>query len=78
MERTSQEKTAFATHFGLYEFWNMPFGLVNAPTTFQRLMEIVLSGLVRDVCQVYLDDVLVFRRTLKECNRNLGKVLERI
>ena len=78
MERTSQEKTAFITHSGLYEFRKMPFGLVNAPATLQRLMEIVLSGLAREVCPVYLDDVLVFGRTLEEHNRNLRKVLERI
>ena len=78
MEASSQEKTAFATHCGLYEFHKMPFGLVNAPATFQRLMEVVLTGLARGVCHVYLDDVLVFGRTLEEHNRNLGLVLDRI
>ena len=56
----------------------MPFGLVNAPATFQRLMEAVLTGLARGVCHVYLDDVLVFERTLEEHNRHLGQVLRRI
>lgn len=51
-EPASQEKTPFVTHCGLYEFRKMPFGLGNAPTTFQRLMEMVLSGLARDKCQV--------------------------
>ena len=78
MEGTSQEKTAFATHSGLYEFRKMPFGLVNAPATFQRLMEIVLSGVARNGCHVYLDDVLVFGRTLEEHNHNLGRVFDRI
>jgi hypothetical protein len=53
------------------EFTKMPFGQVNAPATFQRLMELVLSGLAQDKCHIYLDDVLVFGRTLTEYNRNL-------
>ena len=78
MEKSSQEKTAFITHTGFYEFRKMPFGLVNAPATFQRLMEAVLSGIVRDGCHVYLDDVLVLGKTLQEHNKNLKKVLNRI
>ena len=78
METTSQEKTAFVTHCGLYEFTRMPFGLVNAPATFQRLMELALAGLVRKKCHIYLDDVLVFGRTLEEHTENLSSVLLRI
>ena len=78
MDPASQEKTAFITHSGLYEFKKMPFGLVNAPATFQRLMEVVLSGLARDGCMVYLDDILVFGRTLDEHNDNLAKVFQRL
>ena len=68
MESSSQEKTAFATHCGLYEFRKMPFGLVNMSATFQRLMEIILPRLARDGCHVYVDDVLVFSKTLEEQN----------
>ena len=64
MELSSQEKTAFTTHCGLYEFTKMPFGLVNALAMFQRL-EIVLLGLASDGCHVYLEDVLVFGRTME-------------
>ena len=78
MEATSQEKTAFSTYAGLFEFRKMPFGLVNAPATFQRLMEVVLAGLARKICLVYLDDVLVLGRTLDEHNTNLAQVLERL
>ena len=61
---------------GAYEFRKMPFGLVNAPATFQRLMEVVLAGLARDVCLVYLDDVLVMGKTVEEHNENLVKVFD--
>ena len=66
MEPESQEKTAFATHSGLYEFNVMPFGLCNAPATFQRLMEVVLTGIAREQCLVYLDDVLVTGHSFEE------------
>ena len=48
-----------------------PFGLVNAPATFQRLMEVVLAGLAHSMCVVYLDDILVFGKTVSEQNLNL-------
>ena len=78
MDPDSKEKTAFTTYAGLYQFKKMPFGLVNAPATFQRLMEVVLSGLARRVCVVYLDDILVFGRTITGHNANLVQVLQRL
>ena len=59
MHPESREKTAFSTTSGLYEFMAVPFGLCNAPDTFQRLMEVVLMGLTREKCVVYLDDILI-------------------
>ena len=56
----------------------MPFGLVNAPATFQRLMEVVLARLARTTCVVYLDNILVFGRNLSEHNANLKTVFERL
>ena len=76
VDQESQEKTAFITYSGLYEFKKMSFGLVNTSATFQRLMEVVLNGLARDGCMVYLDDVLVVSRTYKENNDNLAKVFQ--
>ena len=78
MDPESQEKTAFTTHAGLYEFTVMPFGLCNAPATFQRLMEGVLSGLAREKCMIYLDDVLVVGRTFTEHLSNLREVFNRL
>ena len=66
MDPESQEKTAFTTPGGLYEFTVMQFGLCNAPAMFQRLMEGVLSGLAREQCLVYLEDVLVVGQTVDE------------
>lgn len=71
-------KTAFALRGGLYEFKVMPFGLTNAPATFQRLMDRVLSSLNWKSCIVYLDDVIVFGKTLKEQNNNLSRVLDHV
>ena len=68
MHPTAQEKTAFITHQGLYEFHVMPFGLTNAPAVFQRLMQQVIAPLKvtpgPEYVSVYLDDILVFSRTL--------------
>ena len=56
----------------------MPFGLVNAPATFQCLMEVVLADLARNACLVYLDDILVVGNSLEQHNDNLKKVFTRI
>ena len=72
----SQEKTAFATHQGLFEFRVMPFGVMNAPAVFQRLMQRVLSGL--KFISVYLDDVIVYSETLAEHVNHLRIVFERL
>ena len=70
-------KTAFVTQNGLYEFTRMPFGLKTAPATFQRAMEVILAGLTFEICLCYLDDVIVFGKTLTEHNDRLKTVLTR-
>ena len=63
VQSDSQKKTTFITYQGLYEFKVMPFGVMNAPAVFQRLMQKVLSRLMtgpEDFVAVYLDDVIVF------------------
>ena len=47
------------THYGLFEFVRMPFGMCNAPATFQQLIEVLLAGLLQKECLAYIDDVLV-------------------
>ena len=71
-------KTAFVTRSGLYEYEVLPFGLSNAPATFQRLMGVVLHGLIGRCCVAYLDDIVIFSRTLEEHLAHLDEVLGRL
>ena len=73
-----QEKTAFVTKSGLYEFIVMPFGLVGAPSTFERCMEKILRHLQWQTCLVYLDDIIVFSKDFTEHLHRLEQVLQRI
>jgi hypothetical protein len=72
------DKTAFCTTEGLFEFKVMPFGLCDAPATFQRLMNAVLAGLQWSSCLVYLDDVIIPGRAFEEHLRNLTLVFDRL
>eukprot|EP00731_Ephydatia_muelleri_P005099 Em0002g1275a len=72
------EKTAFSAPFGLFQFCTMPFGLCNAPSTFQHLMERVLAGLHWSTCLVYIDDIILFSRTVQEHFQNLTEVFQRL
>ena len=73
-----RDKTAFVTGRGHHlRYVTMPFGLCNAPSTFQRLMERVLEGLVWKSVVVYLDDVVIYSRTPEEHLRHLSQALER-
>lgn len=71
-------KTAFVTKYGLFEYVTMPFGLCNATATFQRLMELALSGLQWNSCLVYLDDVIVFSQDFETHMTRLRAVLSKI
>ena len=71
-------KIAFATHLGLFQFKVMPFGLCNAPATFERLMDRVLQGLRWSRCLVYLDDIISFGTTFDDALDNLTLLFERL
>ena len=71
-------KSAFTTRSGLYLWEVMPFGLCNAPSSFERLMETVLQGLQWETCLVYLDDVVCFARTHEEMLARLDDVFTRL
>ena len=78
MDPDDREKTAFTTHLGLFEWNVMPFGLCNAPATFENMMETMLRGLLFKKCLVYLDDVIVFGDSKESCLANLEQVLDRL
>ncbi len=74
----ARQKSAFCVRGGLY-LWNvMPFGLCNAPSTFERLVETVLRGLHWQTCLIYLDDVLIFGRTESELLSRMDEVFSRL
>ena len=55
-----QDKTTFTSHVGTFCYKRMPFGLRNAPATFQRALDIIQSGVRWKTCLVYMDDVVIF------------------
>ncbi|UYV64482.1 hypothetical protein LAZ67_3000918, partial [Cordylochernes scorpioides] len=75
IEERDKEKTAFTTAHGLYEFNVMPFGLCNAPATFERNMDNVLGNLRWQICLCYLDDVIIYSSDFPTHIKRLEAVL---
>ena len=71
-------KTAFCTPFGLFEWQRMPFGLCNAPATFQRLMERIFGDQQCQTLLLYLDDIVVFSTSVSQHLERLELVLGRL
>ena len=79
LHEAHKERTAFTVGpLGFYEYHRMPFGLVNAPATYQRLMEECFEGLHLDICYIYLDDLIIFSKTYEEHLERLEKIFKRL
>ncbi|KAM6600262.1 hypothetical protein CsatA_019871 [Cannabis sativa] len=72
-----QEKTTFTCPYGTFAFRRMPFGLCNAPATFQRCMMAIFSDLIEKCIEVFMDDFSVFGSSFDQCLSNLELVLAR-
>ena len=72
-----QEKTTFTCPYGTFAFRRMPFGLCNAPTTFQRCMMSMFSDLVEEIMEIFMDDFTVYGSSFEQCLNNLETVLQR-
>jgi len=73
-----RHKTAFQTHEGSFEWRVLPMGLMNAPGTFQRIMNSVLKKYLGKICLVYIDDVIIFSKTEEEHKEHVRLVLDEL
>ncbi|GJU07551.1 reverse transcriptase domain-containing protein [Tanacetum coccineum] len=71
-----QEKTTFTCPYGTFAYRRMPFGLCNAPGTFQRCMMAIFHDMIEKTMEVFMDDFSVFRNSFSTCLSNLGKMLK--
>lgn len=78
MDPADSHKTTFITSFGHYKFERMPFGLKNAPATFQRLMDLVLTELQGEELFVYMDDIIIYASSLEEYERKYNTLIQRL
>ena len=78
MDERNRPKTAFITKYGLFEHTNMPFGLCNTPSTFQRCMKFIFRGIQWQTILNYLDDIIISSSDLHEHFEHLNEVLKRL
>lgn len=76
MDPESIKKMGLITKFGTFEFRVMPFGFINAPATFQRLMTEILRELLGNSVFVFIEDVLVCSKTIEEHEEHLRQVFQ--
>ena len=72
-----QENTTFTCPYGTFAYRRMPFGLCNAPATFQRCMMAIFADLVEEIMDVFMDDFSVYGNSFEGCLSNLEQVLAR-
>ncbi|GKB83423.1 reverse transcriptase domain-containing protein [Tanacetum coccineum] len=77
IDPNDQEKTTFTCPFGTYAYRRMPFGLCNAPATFQRCMLAIFHDMIEESVEVFMDDFSVFGNSFDTCLNNLDKMLQR-
>jgi hypothetical protein len=70
-----QHKTTFTCPYGMFAYRRMPFGLCNAPASFQRCMMAVFSEFIEEIVEVFMDDFSIYGKTFMNCLANLDKVL---
>ena len=73
----NHDKTTFICPLGTFAYWILPFGLCNAPATFQRIVLTIFSELVHDAVEIYMDDFTPYGSDFQEALSNLGKVLDK-
>lgn len=78
IDSESRPITAFTTASGQFQMTRLPMGLKISPSTFSRLMTVAMSGLCMEKCLIYLDDIIIFGKTLNEHNKNLISIFERL
>jgi len=78
MHPGSEDLTTFITSFDSYKYHVMPFELTNGPTSYQHYMNDVLFDYLHQFCQAYLDDIIIYSKTLKEHKRHVRLVLHRL
>ena len=71
-------KTAFRTRYGHFEYLVMPFGLTNAPATFMHLMQSIFADVLDSIVIIFLDDILIFSKTLEDHRHHVAEVLQRL
>jgi hypothetical protein len=77
VKKQDQEKTTFTCPYGTYAYRCMPFGLCNAPATFQRCMSAIFLGFCEEIVEVFMDNFSVYGSSFDNCLHNLDKVLQR-